>query len=272
MNTIPCPFLLIEPEDLAKKLPSKELIIIAVCSEKVFSEGHLPGAILVQPRELVCGVKPATGKLPSQESLDRLFSRIGLNHDKHLIAYDDEGGGWAGRLLWTLDVVGHSSYSLLNGGQISWAQAGLPLPTEVVSPTPSEFHCMIDKSFIAELDEVIASIENNDVIVWDARAKEEYEGSKITALKNGHIPGAVNLDWLDVMDRDNDLKLKSLDLLRQQLASIGITPGKKVITHCLSHHRSGLTYFVGKLLGLDIQAYDGSWSEWGNHPETPFEV
>ena len=90
MNTIPCPFLLIEPEDLAKKLPSKELIIVAVCSEKVFSEGHLPGAILVQPGELVCGVKPATGKLPSQESLDRLFSRIGLSHDKHLIAYDDE--------------------------------------------------------------------------------------------------------------------------------------------------------------------------------------
>jgi thiosulfate/3-mercaptopyruvate sulfurtransferase len=131
---------------------------------------------------------------------------------------------------------------------------------------------MIDKSFIAELEEVIASIEKNDVIVWDARAKEEYEGSKITALKNGHIPGAVNLDWLDVMDRDNGLKLKSPDLLQQQLASIGITPGKKIITHCLTHHRSGLTYFVGKLLGLDIQAYDGSWSEWGNHPETPIEV
>jgi thiosulfate/3-mercaptopyruvate sulfurtransferase len=264
--------LLLQAEDLAAQLPSDEILVVAVCSEKVFAEGHLPGAILVQPRELVCGVKPATGKLPTQEHLNELFSRLGLSQGKHLVAYDDEGGGWAGRLLWTLDVVGHSSYSLLDGGQIAWAQAELPLTVDESHPTATDFQASIDRSFIAELDEVIASINADDVIVWDARTKEEYAGTKITALKNGHIPGAVNLDWLDVMDRDNGLRLKSLNLLQQQLASLGITKGKKIITHCQTHHRSGLTYFVGKLLGLNIKAYDGSWSEWGNHPETAVDV
>jgi thiosulfate/3-mercaptopyruvate sulfurtransferase len=59
--------------------------------------------------------------------------------------------------------------------------------------------------------------------------------------------------------------------IASQLQEIGIDKHKKIITHCETHHRSGLTYLVGKALGYDIRAYDGSWSEWGNHPNTPIE-
>ena len=263
--------LVLEPEELLTTLPSEQILIIAVVSEKVFLEGHLPGAILIKPSELVSGTEPAVGKLPRKECLNSLFSRIGLSAEKHVIAYDDEGGGWAGRLLWTLDVVGHESYSLLNGGQIAWNRSGFPLTTEITESVPGSFDSIINRSYIANLEEILASIEENDIIVWDARAKEEYEGSKITAKKNGHIPRAVNLDWLDLMDRENDLRLHPIELIREKLGELGITPNKKVITHCQTHHRSGLTYFVGKLLGLNIKAYDGSWSEWGNHPDTPVE-
>ena len=194
-----------------------------------------------------------------------------MGREKHIVAYDDEGSGWAGRLLWTLDVVGHKSYSLLNGGQISWNRSGFPLTTEITENVPSSFDAIIDRSYIADMEEVLASIEDDGIIVWDARAKEEYEGSKITAGKNGHIPGAVNFDWIDLMDRGNNLRLRPIELLKEELEELGITPNKKIITHCQTHHRSGLAYFVGKLLGLNIKAYDGSWSEWGNHPDTPVE-
>jgi len=56
------------------------------------------------------------------------------------------------------------------------------------------------------------------------------------------------------------------------LAELGIAGDKTIVTHCQTHHRSGFTYLVGKLLGFPrLKAYPGSWSEWGNTLDTPIE-
>lgn len=268
--------LIIQADQLAHQLDNPDLLLVAVCSEAVFETGHIPGSKLIKPSELICGVKPAVGKIPSEQALSDLFSRIGLAGTSHVVVYDDEGGGWAGRLIWTLDVIGHKNYSVIDGGLVAWRDSNLSLET-VSSPradaqsAEKQYKAVIDSSQIIPIGQVIEQISQEDVVVWDARAKEEYEGIKITALRNGHIPGAVNLDWLDLMDKNNSLRLKPLTHISKQLMEIGIDESKTIITHCQTHHRSGLTYLVGKALGFNISAYDGSWSEWGNHPNTPIE-
>ena len=67
--------------------------------------------------KLLSGLVPAAGKLAPLDHLESLFSQLGYQgNNQHIIVYDDEGGGWAGRFIWTLDVIGHTNYSYLNGG------------------------------------------------------------------------------------------------------------------------------------------------------------
>lgn len=264
--------LLLEPAQLEALLGRSDLLILDLSSAENYAAGHVPGAIHLSAASLQCGIKPAAGKLPSVESLSLLFSRLGLGPDKWVVAYDDEGGGWAGRLIWTLDVLGHRRYAYLDGGRHSWVNEGHPVETAANVGRRSDFVARIDPAPIATLQEIVDGLGDPQRAIWDARSAAEYSGEKVVAARGGHIPGAVNLDWLELMDRDRNLRLLPLDTLRQRLAGLGLTPDKQITTHCHSHHRSGLTYLAMKLLGYPrIKGYDGSWSEWGNRADTPIE-
>lgn len=264
--------LIIEPEDLEAVMGDPDLLIVDVCQPQVWQQLHVPGAVHVNPGELVCGIPPASGMLPTTSQLTKMFSRIGYTPDKHIVVYDDEGGGWAGRFIWTLDVIGHRHYSYMNGGLHAWSKENHPVTTDVVQVAPTDVHLTIDRSVIAELETVKTALDNPDIRIWDARSAAEYVGLKSSSARAGHIPGAVNLDWLDTMDRSRNLRLLPLDVLQQKLEALGIRPGNEIITYCQSHHRSGLTYLIARALGYKVMGYHGSWGEWGNHADTPIAM
>jgi thiosulfate/3-mercaptopyruvate sulfurtransferase len=260
--------LIIEPADLAPHLD--DVLIIDLSSDATFAQAHLPGAIHIRPQELVSGERPAVGKLPHLDQLEDLFGNIGYRTDRHIVVYDDEGGGWAGRMIWTLDVIGHQGASYINGGIHAWLEAGLPTTKAVVRPTPTDVRLTIHSDRIATKEEIVTSLTDHSLLIWDARGPDEYVGAKIVAQRGGRIPGAINFEWTRAMDPDRQLRIRTD--VREQLAAVGIDGSKPIATHCQTHHRSGFTYLVGKSLGFDIKGYDGSWAEWGNDPDTPIEV
>lgn len=264
--------LIIEPEELEAVLDDSALLVVDICQPQVWQQMHVPGSVHINPGELVLGIPPASGMLPPIPRLELLLGRIGYAPDKHIVVYDDEGGGWAGRFIWTLDVIGHKQYSYLNGGLHSWYRENHPVTADVKQVEPTQVKVKVDPDVIAELGTVLEALGNPDIKIWDARSGEEYAGLKSSSARAGHIPGAVNLDWLDTMDRTRNLRLLPLDVLQQKLDKIGIERGKEIITHCQTHHRSGLTYLVAKALGYRVKAYHGSWGEWGNRSDTPIET
>ena len=259
---------LITPAALAARTDNP--LIVQVTSAQVYAAGHVPGAVLVEPRELICGIPRATGRLPTATQLTSLFRRIGYEHGVAVVTLDDEGGGWAGRFAWTLDVIGNGNWQYLDGGLHAWHGAGLPLSRAPSARRRTNVDVEIDRTPIAEAEDIMAALDDPALLVWDCRSAEEYAGRRVAAARAGHIPGAVNLDWVELMDRNRRLALVAdVDAL---LASRGITPDRDVVTHCQTHHRSGLSYMVARLLGFPrIRAYHGSWSEWGNRTDTPIE-
>jgi len=265
--------LIIEANELEEHLNDANTLIVDLCKDETYIQSHIPGAVHLQYPRIIHVEKPVMGLLPDMEILNSVLSSIGITKDTHVIAYDDEGGGKACRLLWTLDVIGHRHYSLLNGGLHAWANEGHVLDSTPVTPSPTEYGPCEIKQGIADKDYVLNSIANPASILLDSRSIEEYTGTKRFAERGGHIPGAVNLDWMLTMDKQRNLRLLPDDELTQQLKTLGVTPDKEIILYCQTHHRSSHTYIMLKNLGYsNLKGYPGAWSEWGNLSDTPIEV
>jgi thiosulfate/3-mercaptopyruvate sulfurtransferase len=264
--------LLIEADQLKTILSQDDILVVDLSKASTYAQLHIPGAVHLEYSSLVTEKKPAQGLLPSVQHIEALFANHGIDNSNHIIAYDDEGGGKAARLLWTLEVMGHERFSLLNGGLHAWANERHPLANTATVPSLAKFQGKFNSNPIATTEYIMDNLDNPDVMLLDARSADEYSGARRFANRGGHIPGAINMDWILAMDQGDNLRMRSAEELLAHLASKNITPDKEVITYCQTHHRSSYSYLMLKILGFtNIKGYPGSWSDWGNRVDTPVE-
>ena len=266
--------LLIETEDLLPHLGNEKLRIVDLSRSSVYEQLHIPHAIHVKPNLLVRQEEYASGLLPEKDGLEALVRYLNISPDHHVVAYDDEGGAWAGRLLWNLHCLGFHNTSLLNGGIHAWLGAGLATSSSIETMQPVENLLSVDVNSVyrIEFSQLLEKVQQHSIQLWDCRTEDEYTGQRLAARRGGHIPNARHFEWSTALNRQNHLKLHSLERIQQRLEQLGFNLGEPVVVYCQSHHRSGLAYILGRLLGWNIQAYDGAWSEWGNRLDSPIMI
>ncbi len=234
--------------------------------------GHVPGAVHCDWSTDLAAPTPASGHprwmLASPEDFARAMARFGISNDTTVVGYDAEGGHHAARLWLGLRRYGHDACAVMEGGIQKWIREGRAIEAGEAHVAPARFVPHPREGVIASKADVLEAVRSGDPWLLDVRRESEYTGDEIRAARGGHVPGAVNILWKDVLG--DDWMLKDADEIEALYSDAGFGPDTRTITYCQGGVRAAFTHLVLTGLGHeDVRTYDGSWEEWGNDPDVP---
>ena len=220
--------------------------------------GHIPGAVNIPFDSFRADEHGSAeaGMLPGADCFGELLESAGIEREDDIVAYDDTHGVFAARFLVTAELYGHDpeKLHLLDGDYSVWNRTQpttTDVPTRKRTPYPAEFQP--DGPLIGR-DVIENARDDPDAVVVDTREEWEYE--------EGHIPGAVRLDWRELVDTDART-IRPDSELRSLLEERGIVPEKRILLYCNTARRISHTYTVLRALGYpELAFYEGSLTEW----------
>lgn len=255
----------ITTKDLLNSLDDPNLIVIDCRSFSEYASGHIPHSINLDLFGFHWFDTSEGGIDAFNQQTRLLFSFVGATKDKKIVFYDDVSGMLAARGVWLLMYFSHKNVMMLNGGIKKWRMEGLPVEQKTNGFSPEKFEEKPDENIITGFDFINKNLKN--LVIIDARSKEEYEGTVVRGARKGHIPGAINIDWNLNIKEDGTLKDDT------KLSELYKFPkDAKIVTYCQGGYRAANTFLTLKKLGFqNVKVYLGSWGEWSNRTDLPTE-
>lgn len=235
-----------------------------------YQSGHLPGALFFDIEALSDTNNPLPHMMPRPEDFAVAMCELGVCDDKHLVIYDEGNLFSAPRAWWMLRQFGAEHVSILAGGLAEWQRRGLALEQGEIRLPNGRFHARFDSSVVKRLPDMMLASHEVTAQIIDARSAPRFQGEvdePRQGLRRGHIPGAYNIPWTDVV---NNGQLKTTDQLQVIFSAQKIDLTKPIIASCGSGVTAAVLILALETLGVkNVPLYDGSWCEWGACSDTP---
>lgn len=230
--------------------------------------GHIPGAVFFDINAIADPDTDLPHMLPTPEAFAAAAGALGLNREAVIVVYDAHGIYSAPRVWWTLRAMGYPKVFVLDGGLKAWRAEGRPVETDTPTIAPVAVATLPVPALVADLEAVTEVLASGAAQVVDARSAARFRGEAPeprASLRSGHMPGALNLPFNEVVGADG--KLKSAAELAAVFAHVDLS--RPIVTTCGSGvTASVLALALARLGRFDVAVYDGSWTEWGGRTDT----
>lgn len=265
---------LIEPAALHTMLSEDNLVILdasygmgGVPPRLYWENARIGNAAFFDIDDIADRASSLPHMLPTPANFAAAVSALGIGNDTRVVIYDQTGIAMAAaRAWWMFRIFGHDNVTVLNGGLPAWQHDGRPLtttPPRPMSPN-ADFKATFRPELVRDKATVMTALPNNAVHIVDARAAVRFEGAAPEprpGLRAGHMPGAVNLPFVSLLDPVTG-RLLDRDALTAATAPLAAAP--EIISTCGSGVTACVLALALHTLGRsDVAVYDGSWVEWG---------
>lgn len=236
-----------------------------------YDAAHIPGARFFD----IDDISDARSELPHMAPpIEKFMSRLralGVGDGHQVVVYDGMGLFSAARVWWMFRLMGQENIAVLDGGLPKWQAEGHP--TEDMPPIIRDRHMTVrfQNQLVRDVTQMAHASKLGTPQIVDARSAARFRGDAPEpreGLRAGHIPGARNVPFGDLLNPDQTMKSDAE--LRAAFEGAGVDLSKPIITSCGSGVTAAvLTLALERLGHGQWSLYDGSWTEWGMYPTVP---
>lgn len=262
--------ILVTPQWLNEHKSDPNMVVLQVnFLQAEYETEHISSARFLWPSWLAPDSPQSSFNAPDPKQAQELLRTFGINNNSHVVVVHVKNQvSPAARMFLTLEHLGlRGQVSFLNGGLDAWKKDGLPVTKEKPVVTKGQFVVKLNR-LLVDKDYVLKTLKSDNVVV-DARMKNYYDGDVPTYVREGHIVGAKNIPYTELVDVNN--MFKPNDQLASYFAPVIPDVKKEAVAYCFIGQTASVVYLAGRALGYDMKLYDGSMQEWSFDESLPME-
>lgn len=234
-----------------------------------YAQAHIPGARFFDIDDISDARSALPHMAPPPEKFISRMRALGVGDGHQVVVYDSTGLFSAARVWWTFRLMGKMDIAVLDGGLPKWQAEGREI--EDMPPMVRDRHITVSRQagLVKDVTQVAHASKLGEAEIIDARSAPRFKGEVAEprpGLRSGHIPGAKNVPFGEVLNADGTMKDPAA--LKAVFEAAGVNLGKPAITTCGSGITASVLALALERVGhRNWSVYDGSWAEWGMYDD-----